>query len=153
MEEPEDVAADQENRVMMTAAETSGKADAVPKKKRMVLKSRTAAAAKVSVVVAAEEDETSTASAGPAVPEPKKKKRKLIGAQTSTLFEDAEDAVSAAPVVAAAKRAPVTGRVNLAAGLAAKRAVGLGGGKAGALGTTFSPLKRDRRGVGASFLA
>jgi hypothetical protein len=153
IEESDVVAAGQENRVMTTAAETSEKADAVPKKKRMVLKSRTAAAAKASVVVPAEELQAPAALAAPAVPEPKKKKRKLIGAQTSTLFEDAEDAVPTVPVVAAAKRGPLAGRINLAGGLAAKRAVGLGAGKGGALGTTFSPLKRDRRGVGASFLA
>lgn len=158
IEEPEEGVAGQENRPLEAVPFVSGKADAAPKKKRMVLKSRTAAAGKVATVTAPAPVAEETPAAPPAVPEPKKKKRKLVGAQTSTLFEDAEDVpapIAVAPVVAAGKRAPV-GRANLAAGLAAKRAVGLGAGPAagkGAFGAAFSPLKRDRRGVGASFLA
>lgn len=75
-------------------------------------------------------------------PEPKKKKRKLLGGPNKTLFDD-EDGEAAKPP----PKAPV-----------AKRALGKAGVTLGAkqnafAGKTFSPLKRDRRGVQASFLA
>jgi hypothetical protein len=73
--------------------------------------------------------------------EVKKKKRKLLGAANTTLFDDddAEEAVKPRPQ-------PATGRRS--------RTV-LGGGvrNAFAAGSSFSPLKRERRGVNASFLA
>jgi len=90
----------------------------------------------------------------------KKKKRKLLGgpSKMTTLFggeADAEDAERAVPApgqkrpavtaAAAAKRPPVTRPV--------KRAVGLGTAKNAFAGAAFSPLKRDKRGVNASFLA
>ncbi|KAK1762368.1 hypothetical protein QBC33DRAFT_283555 [Phialemonium atrogriseum] len=99
--------------------------------------------------------------------EPKKKKRKLLGASSkATLFggeADAEDAehpvvataatATATATTAATKRAPAA-RVALGAGGVAKRAVvGLGAAKNAFAGAAFSPLKRDRRGVNASFLA
>ncbi|KAI1380714.1 hypothetical protein F4677DRAFT_404371 [Hypoxylon crocopeplum] len=75
--------------------------------------------------------------------QPKKKKRKVLGS-TKTLFDDDEG------------EAPPT-RKPAKVQLGAKRALGkapLGGQKSAfAGGVSFSPLKRDRRGVGASFLA
>lgn len=75
--------------------------------------------------------------------EGKKKKRKLLGGASQTLLDedDGEDVPIARPV----KVQP-----------GAKRQLGkshLGGVQAEAFGKTFSPLKRDRRGVHASFLA
>ncbi|KAI1756311.1 hypothetical protein F4782DRAFT_328106 [Xylaria castorea] len=73
---------------------------------------------------------------------PKKKKRKVLGS-TKTLFDedDGEAAAAAkkpAKIQLGAKRtkAPLGAKVNAFAGVA-----------------SFSPLKRNRRGVGASFLA
>lgn len=87
-------------------------------------------------------------------PEPKKKKRKLLGASTKgTLFDKDEDAGEAeAPVptiaVAAAKRKPIGLKSSSTRkGPVTSLARGAFAGK------TFSPLKKDRRGVGASFLA
>ncbi|KHN96169.1 Rossmann-fold NAD(P)(+)-binding protein [Metarhizium album ARSEF 1941] len=73
--------------------------------------------------------------------EAKKKKRKLLGAANTTLFDDDDGEAVVKP-----KPQPATGRRT--------RAV-LGGGVRNAFtaGTSFSPLKRDRRGVNASFLA
>lgn len=70
-----------------------------------------------------------------------KKKRKLLGAANTTLFDDDDGEVVAQP-----KPKPVAGKRTRTA---------LGGGvrNAFAAGTSFSPLKRDRRGVNASFLA
>ena len=71
----------------------------------------------------------------------RKKKRKLLGGANTTIFDDndgeAMSDVADVPSVQGAKRnrAPLGGASNAFAG----------GG--------FSPLKRDRRGVGASFLA
>ncbi|KAI0554411.1 hypothetical protein F4679DRAFT_525976 [Xylaria curta] len=71
---------------------------------------------------------------------PKKKKRKVLGS-TKTLFdEDDGEAVAAkkpAKIQLGAKKtkAPLGAQINAFAGV-----------------TTFSPLKRNRRGVGASFL-
>lgn len=87
-------------------------------------------------------------------PEPKKKKRKLLGASNKgTLFDKDEDAgeaeAPAAPKTAAAtgggKRKPVG--LKASKGPVSALAKNAFGGKA------FSPLKRDRRGVNASFLA
>ncbi|KAI0438140.1 hypothetical protein F4803DRAFT_112106 [Xylaria telfairii] len=72
---------------------------------------------------------------------PKKKKRKVLGS-TKTLFDEDDGAAQAAKKPAkiqlGAKRtkAPLGAKVNAFAGVA-----------------SFSPLKRDRRGVGASFIA
>lgn len=87
-------------------------------------------------------------------PEPKKKKRKLLGTSNKgTLFDKDEDAGEAeAPalttVTAATKRKPV----GLKASSTRKGPVSALARGAFA-GKTFSPLKKDRRGVGASFLA
>ncbi|POS77002.1 hypothetical protein DHEL01_v204601 [Diaporthe helianthi] len=87
-------------------------------------------------------------------PEPKKKKRKLLGASTKgTLFDKDEDAgeaeAAAVPKTGAAagggKRKPVG--LKASKGPVSTLAKNAFGGKA------FSPLKRDRRGVNASFLA
>lgn len=85
--------------------------------------------------------------------EPKKKKRKLGASTKGTIFDQEEDAgevVASIPTVAtvAAKRKPVGLKTAAKKGpVAALAKTGAFGGK------TFSPLKRDRRGVGASFLA
>ncbi|KAK1827303.1 hypothetical protein QBC39DRAFT_362034 [Podospora conica] len=86
-----------------------------------------------------------SATAAVAEPEPKKKKRKILGASNkpSLLFEDDEG-----EKVAPAKRPPKSASL---AGVRAKAP--LGGIKNAFAGASFSPLKRDRRGVGASFLA
>ncbi|KAK4176734.1 hypothetical protein QBC36DRAFT_238265 [Triangularia setosa] len=84
----------------------------------------------------------------------KKKKRKLGGAPAAppTIFEEdeGEKVVETAKLVAAAggvrKRPPVS-RMNNTKGPMGK-VMGIGGS-----GKAFSPLKRDKRGVGASFLA
>lgn len=91
--------------------------------------------------------DTSTSSANTsAVPkpaEPKKKKRKVLGS-TKTLFDDDEEAdAEAAPK--AAGRVPTTG--------GAKKRAPLGGVRNAFAGASFSPLKKEKRGVGASFLA
>ncbi|KAK3682176.1 hypothetical protein B0T22DRAFT_470506 [Podospora appendiculata] len=78
--------------------------------------------------------------------EPKKKKRKLLGTSNKpTIFEEDEGE----RVTVAAKRPPKAG-LNAARGVG--RVAALGGAKS-AFGASFSPLKRDRRGVNASFLA
>jgi hypothetical protein len=98
----------------------------------------------------------------PEKPEPKKKKRKLLGANQPTLFEEGEDegervkpiaaaAADAVPAAAAAVKRPAK-----AAGGTKKPPVAgrFGAGVKNAFaGASFSPLKRDRRGVAASFLA
>ncbi|KAB5515247.1 hypothetical protein GE09DRAFT_1160668 [Coniochaeta sp. 2T2.1] len=143
----------------VAAAEQENQAPApvVKQKKRMVLKNRTITSEitepAATPVVAAPPSTT----AAPPVPEPKKKKRKLLGgASTSVLFDGAADAEDAPAPAAAPVKAPVKrvsmGKAALGAGGAAKRAVGLGAKNAFA-GGSFSPLKRDRRGVSASFLA
>lgn len=100
---------------------------------------------------------TSAVDTGNAVsenPEPKKKKRKLLGTTNKgTLFDKDEDAgeteAMAPPKTAAAagggKRKPVG--LKASKGPVSSLAKNAFGGKA------FSPLKRDRRGVNASFLA
>lgn len=100
-------------------------------------------------------------------PEPKKKKRKLLGASnpTTTIFEEEDEgekvkvlpSITAAPVegegATAGQEKKVTKRPPVAKSAAAKKGI-LGGVKNSfaAGGKTFSPLKRERRGVGASFL-
>ncbi|KAF4977738.1 hypothetical protein FZEAL_5786 [Fusarium zealandicum] len=70
----------------------------------------------------------------------RKKKRKMLGGGNRTIFDD--DDVEPAPRPA---------KIQLAPGRRLKAPLG---GVSNALGgTTFSPLKRHRRGVGASFLA
>ncbi|KAK3350181.1 hypothetical protein B0T25DRAFT_549988 [Lasiosphaeria hispida] len=147
-------------------------ADAAPSKKNLTARARKALSSGESTLekVTEEPDEhdnqnqenrstentTKTGAAAPAEAEPKKKKRKLLGgANKPTLFDEdeGERVVPAAPVAAAAaavKRAKMpSGGVR---GL--KAAAGVGGAKKNAFaGAAFSPLKRDRRGVGASFLA
>ncbi|KAF3760690.1 hypothetical protein M406DRAFT_296100 [Cryphonectria parasitica EP155] len=85
-------------------------------------------------------------------PEPKKKKRKLLGASNKgTLFDKDEDAGEADPSVptvatATTKRKPM--------GIKAARKGPVASLARGAFPRkSFSPLKKDRRGVGASFLA
>lgn len=84
--------------------------------------------------------------------EPKKKKRKLLGTSSKgTIFDKEEDAgeEDVAPVpTAAVKRKPAGVKAASKKGpVASLSRTGAFGGK------IFSPLKRDRRGVGASFLA
>lgn len=89
-------------------------------------------------VIAAEET-VGTAAPAAKGEEPKKKKRKVLGATTTkTLFDedDAEDAPAPPPMGGAKLKNKRLGAVQNA--FADKK---------------FSPLKRDRRGVGASFLA
>ncbi|KAI0451171.1 hypothetical protein F5B21DRAFT_507464 [Xylaria acuta] len=72
---------------------------------------------------------------------PKKKKRKVLGS-TKTLFDEDDGEAQAIkkpakiPLGAKRTKAPLGTKINAFAGVA-----------------SFSPLKRDRRGVGASFLA
>lgn len=89
------------------------------------------------------ESRRETASARPSDGEVRKRKRKLLGGANQTLLDD--DDAEAVP------------RPTSKAGPAQTRRVkaSLGGGVANAFagGSSFSPLKRDRRGVHASFLA
>ncbi|KAJ8123441.1 hypothetical protein ONZ43_g611 [Nemania bipapillata] len=73
---------------------------------------------------------------------PKKKKRKVLGS-TKTLFDEDDGEVPAA-------RKPAKAQLGVK-----RTKAPLGGGQKNAFAGTksFSPLKRDRRGVGASFLA
>lgn len=151
--------------------ENHAPAPAPKERRQMVLKNRTITTSATTVTnldtsdnrptTAVPASKLTTASASttaPAVAEPKKKKRKLVGGRSTSVLPDgtadAEDAANPAavlsPVAAPVKRAPM-GKVGLG-GVAAKRAVGLGAKNAFG-GASFSPLKRDRRGVGASFLA
>jgi len=78
---------------------------------------------------------------------PKKKKRKLLGGKTLFDEEDGEATKRPSKVSLGAPRLLGNGKGGLA---------GPGGGLKAGLGTAFgafSPLKKDRRGVGASFLA
>ncbi|KAI1251096.1 hypothetical protein MGN70_008157 [Eutypa lata] len=87
-----------------------------------------------------------------AAEQPKKKKRKVLGS-TKTLFdEDDGEAPAPAPAPAGLTRKPSKVQLGGARGLS-KAPIGIKRNAAFAGGTTFSPLKRDRRGVGASFLA
>lgn len=81
---------------------------------------------------------------------PKKKKRKVLGS-TKTLFDNDDDGEAPAP-----SRKPAKKQQQQPAGAKAKRTKApLGAQQKNAFAGTvsFSPLKRDRRGVGASFLA
>ncbi|RBQ68578.1 hypothetical protein FVER14953_02580 [Fusarium verticillioides] len=69
----------------------------------------------------------------------RKKKRKMLGGGNKTLFDDEE-----------AEPAPRPAKIQMAAGRRLKAPLGNVRGAFG--GATFSPLKKDRRGVGASFL-
>jgi hypothetical protein len=69
----------------------------------------------------------------------RKKKRKVLGGGNKTLFDDDE----AEPV-------PNPAKIQMGAGRRLKAP--LGGPRNAFGGATFSPLKKDRRGVGASFL-
>ncbi|KID66922.1 uncharacterized protein G6M90_00g070310 [Metarhizium brunneum] len=93
------------------------------------------------VPIAASKKATSVLQSKAPEGEVKKKKRKLLGAANATLFDDDDGEAIAKP-----KPQPATSRRT--------RTV-LGGGvrNAFAAGSSFSPLKRDRRGVNASFLA
>ncbi|WAO89357.1 Hypothetical protein NCS54_00674500 [Fusarium falciforme] len=70
----------------------------------------------------------------------RKKKRKILGGSNKTLFDE-EDGETTVPRPA---------KIQLAPGRRLKAP--LGGASSAFGGATFSPLKRDRRGVGASFL-
>lgn len=83
--------------------------------------------------------------AAAAEPEPKKKKRKFLGGPNRTLFDDDEGDVPAKPLPAG--KVALGGARKLGAGGA------LGVKRDAFAGKAFSPLKRDRRGVHASFLA
>ncbi|KAL8349874.1 hypothetical protein RB598_005297 [Gaeumannomyces tritici] len=95
--------------------------------------------------VAGVSERTSGASSVAAEAEPKKKKRKLLGGAPATLFED-DDEGAVQP--AAAKRPAVKMQLG-----AKKGQLGKVKSAAAFAGKAFSPLKRDRRGVNASFLA
>ncbi|EEU45365.1 uncharacterized protein NECHADRAFT_104389 [Fusarium vanettenii 77-13-4] len=71
----------------------------------------------------------------------RKKKRKILGGSNKTLFDE-EDGETTVPRPA---------KIQLAPGRRLKAP--LGGASSAFGGATFSPLKRDRRGVSASFLA
>ncbi|POR37464.1 Uncharacterized protein TPAR_02323 [Tolypocladium paradoxum] len=100
-------------------------------------------------VTADQENVTATASRKapglqPKAPEGdvKKKKRKLLGAANQTLFDEEEGEATSKPV-----KPPV-----VAPGKRVRTQLG-GGVRNAFAGSSFSPLKRDRRGVNASFLA
>lgn len=136
----EKVVTDSENRPASPAAEAESdkEAEAPAEKPSPAAKRAPIRKLKPSAKQAAEE--------AAAEAEPKKKKRKLLGGPKGTLFDDEEGE----PAVAAKKAAPAT-RVNLAP---ARKLGAIAPGKRDAFGgRTFSPLKRDRRGVHASFLA
>ncbi|KAG5773111.1 hypothetical protein H9Q72_000927 [Fusarium xylarioides] len=69
----------------------------------------------------------------------RKKKRKMLGGGNKTLFDDEE-----------VEPAPRPAKIQMGAGRRLKAPLGNVRGAFG--GATFSPLKKDRRGVGASFL-
>lgn len=91
------------------------------------------------------EDATAAAAAAAAELEPKKKKRKLLGGPNRTLFDDDEGDVPAKPLP--------TSRVALGGARKLGAAGALGVKRDAFAGKAFSPLKKDRRGVHASFLA
>ncbi|CAM1500858.1 Fc.00g100200.m01.CDS01 [Cosmosporella sp. VM-42] len=70
----------------------------------------------------------------------KKKKRKLLGGASKTLFDDEDGEVAKKPA-------------KIALAPTRKLKAHLGGASNAFAGATFSPLKRHRRGVNASFLA
>ena len=69
----------------------------------------------------------------------RKKKRKVLGGGNKTLFDDDEEEPAPKPL-----------KVQMGGGRRMKTQ--LGGARNAFGGSTFSPLKKDRRGVGASFL-
>ncbi|RGP78770.1 hypothetical protein FLONG3_3134 [Fusarium longipes] len=69
----------------------------------------------------------------------RKKKRKVLGGGNKTLFDDDE-----------AEPLPNPAKIQMGAGRRLKTT--LGGPRSAFGGAAFSPLKKDRRGVGASFL-
>ncbi|KAK7416770.1 hypothetical protein QQX98_004962 [Neonectria punicea] len=73
----------------------------------------------------------------------KKKKRKMLGGSNKTLFDDDDVEMLPKPVKAL--------KAQLGAGRRLKAPLGSAANAFG--GRTFSPLKRERRGVNASFLA
>jgi hypothetical protein len=114
---------------------------------------------------------TESAAAATVAAEPKKKKRKLLGANSTTLFDAEEDDEAEKVKAAAVKRPGAAAKIGLAGSAAAPAAAtaaaaaaggvkgtGKAAGRVGAVKNAFakkefSPLKRDRRGVAASFLA
>lgn len=87
-------------------------------------------------------------------PEPKKKKRKLLGTTNKgTLFDKDEDAGEAEPMAAPKTAAAAGGGKRKPVGLKASKGPVSSLAKNAFGGKAFSPLKRDRRGVNASFLA
>ncbi|EFW99304.1 viral a-type inclusion protein [Grosmannia clavigera kw1407] len=133
------------------AAEASNEQENRPPIKAAVAKKVLGAVGSVTTKVVAE-------------PEPKKKKRKILGASNSTIFNDDDDAGVKGSVVeeaVAGASGPTVKRTAKALGGTRPMATGAGkrtmlGGVRnafGAVGGGFSPLKRDRRGVNASFLA
>lgn len=94
--------------------------------------------------------------------EPKKKKRKLLGPNAPTLFDGGEDegervppsAVVPAPAAAVKRPAAKIGGAGAKAMGKGPVAGRFGAGVKNAFaGAAFSPLKKERRGVAASFLA
>ncbi|KAL5628876.1 hypothetical protein BROUX41_002267 [Berkeleyomyces rouxiae] len=78
-----------------------------------------------------------------------KKKRKILDAGPKTLFDDDDDdTISMPPPPKRGTRPNASG-----AGARVLSKSALNGLKKGAFGSSFSPLKKDRRGVGASFIA
>lgn len=83
-----------------------------------------------------------------AQPPKKMKKRKVLGASNKTLFDDDDD--EAVPQPAAKKSVKALGGAKTGGAFAKGP---LGALRTGARRKSFSPLKRDRRGVNASFLS
>ncbi|KAK0708404.1 hypothetical protein B0H67DRAFT_648473 [Lasiosphaeris hirsuta] len=144
-------------------------ADAAPSKKNLTARARKAPASSESTlekVTEEPEDQENrstentakTSDVALAEAEPKKKKRKILGgANKPALFQEdeGERVVAAAPVAKAAAGAAKRAKMPLGGGVRGlKAAGGVEGVKKNAFaGAAFSPLKRDRRGLGASFLA
>ncbi len=96
-----------------------------------------------------QEEESKTASGHGRAEPPKKKKRKVLGS-TKTLFDE-DDGEAPAPAVVPVRK---TGKVQLGGARALSKApLGVKRAAFASAASTFSPLKRERRGVGASFLA
>ncbi|KAL1903314.1 hypothetical protein Sste5346_000599 [Sporothrix stenoceras] len=145
VEEP--VAVEQENRPpLATAASATG---------AMTMKVKKSAAPAVAKAKATSEAE------------PKKKKRKILGASSKRVFdEDDDDGMGEDGALARPPKSAVSAAAAPAGGAGVKRVMKTGAGKrtmlggmrnafggGGVGGGSFSPLKRDRRGVNASFLA
>lgn len=132
----ETTAAEQENRPPV-AAKTAGNG--------LKLKLTAAAAAAAAPETTRHSGVSNTSASALSEPEPKKKKRKLLGATNKTLFDEEDGEAAPAP-------AP-TKRKMLGGGARALGKAPMMGRGAFAAGGTFSPLKKERRGVNASFLA